>query len=382
VLVRYHVLNVLLASMFRPPALQLKFDNRFPFPVKSPKLSKPTASFVSQLYKANWKNPIIAVAGLNTLRYVFAAHNAFQDAAVDNSEESDNLFLVSLALGAMYIIASVIEIYGVVSVSMQRLNMIRIYLYFALVACVMVVSAGVLNGISYFTFADELMLECVSLATEGRGYQKSLFRDRPWPVSVFPLAVYEARKQCVYAWVHQSWFQVSSVFLFSVFPAMIYFGLVYTYYRQTVNRNHSACLINTYGDDRTNHRSAPLGRMETYPQVGYTIQRNNDTHVSSRNGMTSSRLEHAHNLFSPRRRTTTQVPKSMRGVGVVSIHQSNNNKAGNPVKKKPPFVSRSLKRDHRPPPLIQSPSPIGLSPGPPSYRPSKVYAAFAAPVLS
>jgi len=282
----------------------------------------------------------------------------------------------------MYIIASVIEIYGVISVSMQRLNMIRIYLYFTLVACVMVISAGVLNGISYFTFAEELMLECVSLATEGRGYQKSLFRDRPWPVSVFPLMVYEARKQCVYAWVHQSWFQVSSVFLFSVFPAMIYFGLVYAYYRQTINRNHSACLINTYGDDRSNHRSAPLGRMDTYPQVGYTIQRNNDTHVSSRNGMTSSRLEHAHNLFSPRRRTT-QVPKSMRGVGVgVSNHQSNNKVGIISVNKKPPFVSKSLKRDHRPPPLIQSPSPIGLSPGPPSYRPSKVYAVFAAPVLS
>jgi len=374
--------------MLRPPALQLKFDNRFPLPVKSPKLSKTTSSFVSQLYKANWKNPIIAVAGLNTLRYVFAAHNAFQDAAVDNLEEADSLFWVSLALGAMYIIASVIEIYGVVSVSMQRLNMIRIYLYFALVACVMVISAGVLNGISYFTFAEDLMLECVSLATEGRGYQKSLFRDRPWLVSVFPLVVHEARKQCVYAWVHQSWFQVSSVFLFSVFPAMIYFGLVYAYYRQTINRNHSACLINTYGDDRSNHQSAPLGRMETYrPQVGYTIQRNNDTHCSSRNGMTSSRLEHAHNLLSPRRRTTTQVSKSMRGVGALSInHQSNNNnnnnKVGNPVKKKPPFVSKSLKRDHRPPPLIQSPSPIGLSPGPPSYRPSKVYAAFAAPVLS
>ena len=60
--------------------------------------------------------------------------------------------------------------------------------------------------------------------------------------------------ECVYAWVHQSWFQVSSVFLFSVFPVMIYFALgiclllVYAYYRQTINRNHSACLINTYGE--------------------------------------------------------------------------------------------------------------------------------------
>ena len=85
-------------------------------------------------------------------------------------EEADNLFWVSLALAAMYIIASVIEIYGVVSVSMvglsyallemhsakvfqQRLNLIRLYLYFSLLACFLVIGAGVLNGTSYFTFA-------------------------------------------------------------------------------------------------------------------------------------------------------------------------------------------------------------------------------------
>jgi len=292
--------------------------------------------------------------------------------------------LVSLALGAMYIIASVIEIYGVISVSMQRLNMIRIYLYSSLLACVLVMGAGVLNGISYFSFAEELVLECVSLASDGRGYQKSLFHDHPWPVSAFPLTVQDAHKHCVYAWVHQSWYQVSSVFLFSVFPALIYFGLVYAYYQQTVNRNHSACLINTFGDDRSNHQSAPLIRMEmetSSSQVGYTNQRDNITHVSNRKGMTSGRMEHAHNLFSPRRRTAQQVPKSIRGVGVSNL-QNNNNNNNNKVVKKPPFVSKSLKRDHRPPPLIQSPSPIGLSPGPPSYRLLKVYAAFAAPVLS
>ena len=35
------------------------------------------------------------------------------------------------------------------------------------------------------------------------------------------------------------------------------------YYQQTVNHNHAACLINTFGDDCSNHQSAPLGhRME------------------------------------------------------------------------------------------------------------------------
>jgi hypothetical protein len=377
--------------MLRPPPLQLKLDNRFPHPVKSAKQVKSSSSFVSQLYKANWKNPIIVVAGLNTLRFVFAAYNTFQDAAVDDLEEADNLFLVSIALGAMYILASVIEIYGVVSVSMQRLSMIRLYVYFSLLASALIMAAGILNGVSYFTFAEELVWECVGLATDGRGYQKSLFRGRPWPGSVFPLALHDARKQCVYAWVHQSWFQVSSVFVFSVFPAVIYFVLVYAYYRQTINPNHSACLINTYGSDETrSHRGAPSAssRMEACSQLGYTrvarrdngvSTRNGNTHVSNRNGMTTSRLEHGYNLLSPRRRTV-QVPKSVRGVGTNSVGAT-----AIGVNKKPPFVSRSLQRDRKPPPLIQSPSPIGLSlsPGPPSYYGrSKVYAAFAAPVPS
>jgi len=257
---------------------------------------------------------------------------------------------------------------------MQRLNLIRLYLYFSLPGCVLVIGAGVLNGISYFTFAEELVLECVGLATDGHGYQTLLFPGQLWPSSAFRLTVHDARAQCVYAWVHQSWFQVSSVFLFSVFPAVIYYVLVYAYYRQTINRNHPACLINIYGDDRSNHLSAPLCRMEEYTAVAgrdnEISQRNNNTHVSS--SRANCRLDYAHNLPSPRRRMA-QAPKSLRRVGA-SSPQSNN--------KKPPFVSRSLKRDNRPPPLIQSPSPVGLSPGPPSYGPSRVYAAFAAPVLS
>ena len=147
------------------------------------------------------------------------------------------------------------------------------------------------------------------------------------------LILLKKKIECVYAWVHQSWYQVSSVFLFSVFPALIYFGLVYAYYQQTVNRNHAACLINTFGDDRSNHQSAPLlgrRRMEMTTSTssssqsvvgggGYTDQRDNITnHISNRKGMTSGRMEHAHNLFSPRRRTAHQVPKSIRGVGAAA----------------------------------------------------------------
>lgn len=163
---------------------------------------------------------------------------------------------------------------------------------------------------------------------------------------------------------------------------MIYYILVYAYYQQTINPNHSACLINTYGgDERSHHRNALTGCIE----AGYTRVARRDNGISPRNDdiltRNTSRLEHAHSLLSPRRRTP-QIPKSLRGVGASSHQNSNNVRATVIGVKQLPFVSRSLKRDHRPPPLIQSPSPIGLSPGPPSYGPSRVYAAFAAPVLS
>ncbi|KAF8961421.1 hypothetical protein BDZ97DRAFT_1905547 [Flammula alnicola] len=352
--------------MIRPPPLQLKLDNRFPHPVRTPSQPK-SKSFVSQLYKASWKNPIIAVAGLNGLRFAFASHNAFLDAVVDDAEVAENLTKVSIALGVMYMIAFLIEIYGIIGVSMQRLSLIRVYLYLTFFASALVTGAGVLNGVSYFAFAEELMWECISLATEGRAYEKSLFRSRPWPGSVFAVRESEARKQCVYAWVHQSWSQVASVFLFSLVPAVIYYLLVYTYYRQTTDPKHSANLLH----NRSGGRST---REATYSQVGSS---------SSRLAGPSRPQSTTRQRAGASRRA--QVQRSLRGVGVgASTSGSSTNGTAAVVGAKRTFTSRSLKRDHRPPPLLQSPSPVGLglTPGPPSYRPSRVYAAFAAPVPS
>ncbi|KAJ3488174.1 hypothetical protein NLJ89_g11640 [Agrocybe chaxingu] len=166
--------------MIRPPPLTLKYDNRFPLPTKtaSPPKSK---GFVGQLYKASWKNPIIAIAGLNALRWAYAAYNSVYDAIVDDAEGAHNLAKVSITLSVIYVVAFFIELYGVVGVSIetlslqQRLSFIRAYLYLTFLASLLVTSASVLSGVSYFVFAEELMWECLSLSTEGHGYEKSLF---------------------------------------------------------------------------------------------------------------------------------------------------------------------------------------------------------------
>jgi hypothetical protein len=342
--------------------------------VRTPSQPK-SKSFVSQLYKASWKNPVIAVAGLNALRFAFACHNAFSDAIVDDAEVAENLTKVSIALGVMYLTAFLIEIYGIIGVSMQRLGLIRAYLYLTFLCSVLATAAGVLKGVSYFSFAEEILLECISLAVEGRTTEKSLFRSRPWPSAPYGMRHSDARKQCVYAWVHQSWAQVIAVFLFSFIPAVVYYMMVYAYYRQTTTPDHSANL-----QHNPRGAGAQSTREPSYAQIGYAQadSAGPTTTVTASQSVVRHRVGGAPG-GSRRRTQGAGVQRSLRGVGSSGSGTSAASVAGT---SKRTFVSRSLQRPHRPPPLMQSPSPVGLghTPPPPSYRPSRVYAAFAAPV--
>jgi hypothetical protein len=368
--------------MIRPAPLQLKLDNRFPYQIKTPSQPK-SKSFVSKLYIASWKNPVIAVAGLNGLRYAFAAHNAIQDAIVDDEEDADNLLMVSLTLGVMYLFAFFIEIYGITAVSMQRLSLIRVYLYLAFLASLLVIGAGITRGVSYFSFAEELVLECVSLAVDGRAYERSTFRSPPWPGSVFAIEENFARKQCVYAWVHQSWSQVASVFIFAFLPSALYYFMVFTYYQQTTDPKHSANLQHNHPHLRAGG-GVGSSREGAYAQVGYSRVGEQQANEAS----SSSTQQPSARLRTGARRSQTQnTRRSQRGVGVSTSNHINAGSTAGSTKRT--FTSRSLQRSHRPPPLIQSPSPVGFAtPGPPSYsnknstanNRSRVYAAFAAPV--
>jgi len=82
--------------------------------------------------------------------------------------------MVSLTLGVMYLFAFFIEIYGITAVSMvnfsaikatqqltlpaspsfqQRLGLIRVYVYLAFLASLLVIGAGITRGVSYFSLA-------------------------------------------------------------------------------------------------------------------------------------------------------------------------------------------------------------------------------------
>jgi hypothetical protein len=282
---------------------------------------------------------------------------------------------VSLALSAIYVITFFIQIFGIIGISLQRLSVVRVYLYLTFFALLLVSTAAILRGVTYFTLGHDLVLECITLAMEGRGWQKSLFRGYLWPGSVVPYPEKLAETQCIFAWKHHSLNHIAAVLLFQVIPAVIYYVVVYTYYKQTIDPMHNASLL---GGPFT-ARATTAGRLRA-ERGGYSRI---DARDRTQEAMTTARLI----AVTPRqRRAAQQAPYTKRtttDINTASGRLSRPDTGSGPQTKRS-FVSRGITRSHRPPPLISSPSPLGLNstPGGPTYNrgPSRVYAAFAAPV--
>ncbi|KAF9458272.1 hypothetical protein BDZ94DRAFT_115786 [Collybia nuda] len=300
----------------RPPPLQLQLDNNRP-PVQPLAQVK---TLVSQIYQTNWRNFVIGVAVINALRSLISASNAFQDVGVDYLNHVPKLARISTALGAMYIAVAVIELYGVFSVSMQRLGFIQVYAYLAFVSALLVTVTGFIGSVSYFVLADDVVRECVSLALNGKLDSKSLFSGDPWPRKVLSL------KATQDPWSSESITQALSVFIFSLLPSVAFFLLAYFYYRQITDSRHPASLC------VSGPRSAI--HLEAYPEANYSPLYNGTPPPYSD--------DIADALRAPGRRSKKPRPRPSVG----------------------PLVLPSM---------VQSASPYGVTPGPPSFGPSRNY---------
>jgi len=360
--------------MIRPPPLKLKYDNRFPLPIPSARRPKQKETFFGTLYKANWRNIVIAVALLNMLRYGSSAVNAYEDADVDTSEHASKLAKVNLALCAMYATASLIELYGIIGVATQRLVLVRVYAFLAFLAAILVTAASVLNAASFFLNAEELMYECVALALRGHSSAKSQFRSQAWAGSVFAVGLRQAQKQCITSWTQDSWTEVINVFLFGFLPSLAYYVVAYTYYRQTTDPSHSANLLRRSSNRPVSHAEDDQGG---YIQVA----------VDGHNVYAGTPTCDTNNQAQQRR--TGNLPSARRRANRNNVNASTTQNAASTTNRTTTastsrFVSRSLKRPHRPPalkeleppifvtqyaPAVLTSSPAGYSvtPGPPTY---------------
>jgi len=226
----------------RPPPLELKYDN-FRLSVPSPmvQIQQRKKSFFQKLYRANWRKAVITVALLNAIRFLLSASNAFQDAIVDHVVHHDGLGQMSLIICILYTVVSMVEIFGVICIFTRRLSLARAYTYLSFVSALFVLVAGVIAAVMFFGFAEEIILECTSLATQGKLHLRSTFQGEPWPIK--RLAPKKAYRLCLIAWSRESTFQASSLFVCTLLPTALCVFIIYTYYRQVTDPTHKACLL-------------------------------------------------------------------------------------------------------------------------------------------
>ncbi|KAG5716379.1 hypothetical protein E4T56_gene7994 [Termitomyces sp. T112] len=118
----------------RPSPLQLVFDNTAPglrpvsvpqpqlFPVVESSKSRffvQVGVFAAQVYRADWRNFVIAIAAVNAFRFIASAWTFFYDVDIDLSTyHVSKLAQISLALGALYLLTAFIQIFGAISTAL------------------------------------------------------------------------------------------------------------------------------------------------------------------------------------------------------------------------------------------------------------------------
>ncbi|KAJ7201061.1 hypothetical protein GGX14DRAFT_658900 [Mycena pura] len=229
----------------RPPPLQLPFDNFFPGLAGHQRMQ--IDSLLSAVYQRNWRVLALCLATINTLRFYFSAVRlwawsflvtAVEDLRVDLSQNNFELASVSRTLATIYTVACAIELFGAFSILIRRRAFIRTYAYLAFLSAALVTGAGVVTTTAYFAFSDELLRECVVLASAGQLDTKSFFRGDAWPTT--PLSVEDAKTQCLDVWGAESVSTVVSTALFYLLPAAVCFAVAYVYHCQTADAAHVA----------------------------------------------------------------------------------------------------------------------------------------------
>ncbi|KAF8624685.1 hypothetical protein AX17_007016 [Amanita inopinata Kibby_2008] len=346
-------------TVTRPPPLQLKYDN-FRLVVQSPCIIKRKKPFFNRIYQCNWRKAVITVATLNVIRFVLSAANAYQDAIVDRVQLHFQPAKMSFVICWLYALVAMIEVFGIISAFTRRLTWIRVYFYLSFLSALLVTAAGLVAAIIFFVFSDEILEECIALATQGKLYLKSTFRGEPWPVK--RLSVKKAHKLCVVAWTNESSFQAASIFLCSFLPSILCLFLVYTYYRQVTDPNHQACLVTHLPQTATvlEHTSTRVhGRSSAVP-VGQNQGR-------SQNGvarMRPQRQTEARMKTKPESFTTSQRRRlAPQGGGEGESSRRAAVGAGTSMRESRPLQLSTI--------MQSATSPYRVTPGPPSYAAAK-----------
>jgi len=128
----------------------------------------------------------------------------------------------------MYMVACVIELFGIMAALTQRLPLIRMYALGSVLSVLLVTGGSLIGVVLHFVFKNDLIKECTTIST-GDDVD---FRFGLWGPSVHDtLTADEAASFCRRGWDHDSWSNIVGL-LIEILLGVMFSAIAFAYYRQ------------------------------------------------------------------------------------------------------------------------------------------------------
>ncbi|KXN83819.1 hypothetical protein AN958_01056 [Leucoagaricus sp. SymC.cos] len=211
-------------------------NSRLPPPQGPP----PPYAFVARVYKKNLRPVVLAVLYvLPQENLKTQAHNStqigyFRNAALDNLGIFPKLRVVYIVLGALYMLAAVIELLGLVAAGTQRLPLIRLYAYGSALVVLIIAGTGLLEIITHFTMKNDIITVCETLTQD-----QTIVYFGFWGPVVNDIDASQANQLCHHYWDRDSWQDIIA-FLVTTLIATFFSSCAFAYLRQMLDPSSTA----------------------------------------------------------------------------------------------------------------------------------------------
>jgi len=173
------------------------------------------------------RSAVIPLALSGAIFTLASSISLFQELGTDKGQHQKRLATFAAVLGALYMGAALIFIFGIVAAATKRLALIRIFSFMAVVVAVIVVASGLIRTIVHFMLKSDLIAECNNLAKGGSvDFRWGIWNDD----SGNNLTTSEATTFCNNAWSHDSFAEI--VWLIAEIVLMTLFAVVSFSYAQ------------------------------------------------------------------------------------------------------------------------------------------------------
>jgi len=188
------------------------------------------------VYTRNLRPVVIAIGGVSALWTLLWAISSFQDVNLDKDNKFPHLANFSIALGAMYMLTCVIELFGVFAAITQRLPLVKAYAIASVFSGIVVTAASLMGVVVHYIDKKDIIQECTTISTGSTlDYRFGLFGSS----SQDTLTPAEAASFCQDGWDHASSTNIISL-LFEIGLGILFSVIAIAYYRQLLDPTSAA----------------------------------------------------------------------------------------------------------------------------------------------